>query len=177
MNLLKRAVAALYFCAVFTFWACSSPSLADRMNGLAEYCVSMDSFTDEDLAAVEDDYNMLLEEFRANINDIPSEDRQQIMTDISRINGVLAREAAARSVGIAADGLHALPDIIGGFASGLGLGKIIENLEGLQDMDLEGVLNDILGGTGSNSGRGIPLDDFASDDDEASDLDYDEYDF
>ena len=162
----KRAFAALCACTLFMAWACSSPTLPERMNSLAEYCVGVDSFTDEELDAVKDEYNMLLEEFKANINDYSSEERQQVFADISRINGVLTREAASRATGILGDGLRSLPDILGGFASGLGLDGIIE------DLNMDSLLNGLMGtdqdGLFANDGDVTAGDD---------DIDYDNYDY
>ena len=58
--------------------ACADPPISERMSSLAEYCENMDSFQEDDLDAVKDEYEMLLGEFRANLASYSQEEKASV---------------------------------------------------------------------------------------------------
>lgn len=116
--------------------ACSTPSLAERMDALAESVTSEEPLDEESYQAYADEYQMLLGEFSANLDSYSTEEKKQIIYDIGRINGVMASHSTGGFLRGVIGAIESVPNLVNGFREGF-------DVESLPLEELEGKVNDL----------------------------------
>lgn len=121
---------------LFLCVACSTPSLAERMNALAESITSEETMDEDLYQEYADEYQMLLGEFSANLDSYTTEEKKQIIYDIGRINGVMASHSTGGFLRGIMGSIESVPNLVNGFCDGF-------DVESLPLEELEGKVNDL----------------------------------
>lgn len=115
----------LLFCV-----ACSTPSLAERMNALAESITSEENMDEEQYQEYADEYQMLLGEFSANLDSYTTEEKKQILYDIGRINGAMTSRSTGGFLRGIIESMDSVPNLVSGFRDGFDVDSLpLDELE------------------------------------------------
>lgn len=108
----------LLVAAMTTVSCVSSIPLSTRLSNVIEQVETSEYISDEEWEEIKEEYFMLVDEFRVNIDIYTEEERTEIYEQIGRMNGVLVKREANSIVSSLKELNNSLPSIVQGFMEG-----------------------------------------------------------
>lgn len=108
----------LLVAAMTTVSCVSSIPLSARLSNVIEQVETSEYISDEEWEEIKEEYFMLVDEFRVNIDIYTEEERTEIYEQIGRMNGVLVKREANSIVSSLKELNNSLPSIVQGFMEG-----------------------------------------------------------